>query len=317
MELNKKFENECGATSIAQKYGDKEEARNVDNATKMERAEECKKLEKELKGERKKYEDCFRNLDTCNWKDSFKRVTKLDMEYRIKCVKRIRVESAECTELEKEVVEANEKFRECLKNRNTCNLEDARKIVSEVSSKYEAKCIIPAECEKLENELKETREKYEECKNNPRMCDEVIKLLAKLDVEYKNKCAGLNKEKGGKAKKVVEKERAMEIIGAENVEIIKKTELRKEGNKTVSIASGKKVVALNEILPKVKNTVKKIEKVEVDDDGTAPVYRVKGYEEGKLLWIFPITVPVSVEVDASGGKVAEVRKPWWSFLVFR
>ena len=78
-----------------------------------------------------------------------------------------------------------------------------------------------------------------------------------------------------------------------------------------------KGVKREEVLKKIRKIVPidSIEEVNTFDRRNAPIYRIKGYKNGKILWILPARVPVVVEVSTDG-KIIKVEKPWWSVLVF-
>ena len=45
------------------------------------------------------------------------------------------------------------------------------------------------------------------------------------------------------------------------------------------------------------------------------VYFLKAKKQGKLFWIFKVTMDVETEIDAVTGEVINTKKPWWAFLV--
>ncbi|MEM7819614.1 MAG: hypothetical protein QXD48_02185 [Candidatus Aenigmatarchaeota archaeon] len=37
-------------------------------------------------------------------------------------------------------------------------------------------------------------------------------------------------------------------------------------------------------------------------------------KDAKLLWIFPVSVPITTHVSALTGEIEKIEKPWWGFL---
>jgi len=62
-----------------------------------------------------------------------------------------------------------------------------------------------------------------------------------------------------------------------------------------------------------KSAIKSIESIEVKEVNSEPVYQVKGVREAKLLWIIPVDMQVTVNIDATGA-IETVETPWWGFL---
>ncbi|MFH1294441.1 MAG: hypothetical protein ABIH90_00680 [Candidatus Aenigmatarchaeota archaeon] len=93
-------------------------------------------------------------------------------------------------------------------------------------------------------------------------------------------------------------------------------------NGTVYVVTSKEKKAIN-VLPETASenaklhanfhTVRAMEMVENNGE---IVYRVQGMQTGKLLGLFDSEVDVESDVDAETGKVSNVKKAWWSFLVF-
>lgn len=65
-------------------------------------------------------------------------------------------------------------------------------------------------------------------------------------------------------------------------------------------------------------TPQKIEGVElkVIEEEEKPVYEIKGTQNAKLFWVFPVTIPVTTQVNVENGEIAKLEKPWWSFLAW-
>jgi len=63
-----------------------------------------------------------------------------------------------------------------------------------------------------------------------------------------------------------------------------------------------------------KSAIKSIESVEVKEVDSEPVYQVKGVREAKLLWVIPIDMEVTMNIDIATGAVKTVETPWWGFL---
>lgn len=53
----------------------------------------------------------------------------------------------------------------------------------------------------------------------------------------------------------------------------------------------------------------------VEEDGNV-VYKLQGRQIGKILGLIPTEMDVESDVDAETGDVKNIRRPWWSFLVF-
>jgi len=63
-----------------------------------------------------------------------------------------------------------------------------------------------------------------------------------------------------------------------------------------------------------KSAIKSIESVEVKEVNSEPVYQVKGVREAKLLWVIPVDMEVTMNIDITTGAVKTVETPWWGFL---
>ena len=72
----------------------------------------------------------------------------------------------------------------------------------------------------------------------------------------------------------------------------------------------------NKAVEIAQKEVSKITSTELKTENNNPIYEVKGEKEGKLLFVFPIKLKLSLKIDAKKGKVLKIKKPWWSFLVF-
>ena len=65
---------------------------------------------------------------------------------------------------------------------------------------------------------------------------------------------------------------------------------------------------------KTKTKLKSIASVELKEVDNKPIYQVKGVREAKLLWIIPVDMAVTVNVDADSETAEIVHTPWWGFL---
>lgn len=50
------------------------------------------------------------------------------------------------------------------------------------------------------------------------------------------------------------------------------------------------------------------------DNETKPVYQIESIEDMKMLFLFNAKVKVKATVDAEGGELLDIYKPWWTFL---
>jgi len=117
----------------------------------------------------------------------------------------------------------------------------------------------------------------------------------------------------------IDKETKVAKIESEGVKAIT-TETLKIEEKTLKIETPKGDIQVN-VLPSVATQVailkypQDIKEIELKVVNEKPVYKVKGKKVGKLFWIFPIEISVQTQIDATEGKIIQVKKPWWSFLV--
>ena len=44
------------------------------------------------------------------------------------------------------------------------------------------------------------------------------------------------------------------------------------------------------------------------------LYQIKGIREAKLLWIIPIEIEVTIDIDIHAGEIITEERPWWGFL---
>ena len=63
-----------------------------------------------------------------------------------------------------------------------------------------------------------------------------------------------------------------------------------------------------------KSAIKFIGSIEVKEVNNEPVYQIKGVREARLLWVIPIDMEVTVNIDITTGAVKTVETPWWGFL---
>jgi len=82
---------------------------------------------------------------------------------------------------------------------------------------------------------------------------------------------------------------------------------------TVLPASVSSILTASELVRSFQIEI--IESIELQQEETKPVYRVKATRPAKFLFFIPIQMSVTVTVDAIEGSVSEVENPWWSFLV--
>jgi len=117
----------------------------------------------------------------------------------------------------------------------------------------------------------------------------------------------------------IDKETKVAKIESEGVKAIT-TETLKIEEKTLKIETPKGDIQVN-VLPSVATQIailkypQEIKEVELKVVNEKPIYKVEGRKVGKLFWIFPIEISVQTQIDATEGKIIQVKKPWWSFLV--
>ncbi len=76
-----------------------------------------------------------------------------------------------------------------------------------------------------------------------------------------------------------------------------------------------------EILPDVASETAKekarfhsVKKIELKSAAGKPMYRIEGARQGRLFYIIPVIMDITVEIDASTGDVIGVDEPWWSMI---
>jgi len=72
----------------------------------------------------------------------------------------------------------------------------------------------------------------------------------------------------------------------------------------------------NKAVEIAQKEVSKITSTELKTENNNPIYEVKGEKEGKLLFVFPIKLKLSLKIDAKEGRILKIKRPWWSFFVF-
>jgi uncharacterized membrane protein YkoI len=116
----------------------------------------------------------------------------------------------------------------------------------------------------------------------------------------------------------IDKEAKVAKIESEGVRAITAETLKVE-EKTLKIETPKEDVQVN-VLPSLATQVaiskfpQEIKEVELKVVNEKPVYEIEGKKIGKLLWLFPIEISVQTKIDATEGKILQIKKPWWSFL---
>ncbi|RMD66993.1 hypothetical protein D6817_02810 [Candidatus Pacearchaeota archaeon] len=76
-------------------------------------------------------------------------------------------------------------------------------------------------------------------------------------------------------------------------------------------------ISTSDAIKKVKdNAVNEISNVEFKQEDGKPSYEITGIKQGRLFFLIPVHIYVKTEIDAKTGKVENIEKPWWSFLVF-
>ena len=117
----------------------------------------------------------------------------------------------------------------------------------------------------------------------------------------------------------IDKETKVAKIESEGVRAITSETLKVE-EKTLKIETPKGDIQVN-VLPNIATQAaisrfpQEIKKVELKVVNEKPVYEVEGKKAGKLLWIFPVEISIQAQIDATEGKILQIKKPWWSFLI--
>lgn len=93
------------------------------------------------------------------------------------------------------------------------------------------------------------------------------------------------------------------------------TTISKENVKEVSST----VVSLEEYestasYPLVKSILKSIKSVNLKEFDGEQLYQIKGIRESKLLWVIPIEIEVTIDIDIHTGEIITEERPWWGFL---
>jgi uncharacterized membrane protein YkoI len=116
----------------------------------------------------------------------------------------------------------------------------------------------------------------------------------------------------------IDKETKVAKIESEGVKATTAETLKIE-EKTLKIETPKGDVQVN-VLPSIATQVaiskfpQEIKEVELKVVNEKPVYKIEGRKIGKLLWLFPIEISVQTKIEATEGKILQIKKPWWSFL---
>lgn len=76
------------------------------------------------------------------------------------------------------------------------------------------------------------------------------------------------------------------------------------------------ISSITSILSEAK-VMSRQEDFDAKESGGRIVYEVNGGDDGRLLGIMPVTVPVKATVDAQSGAIMGTERAWWSLLVFR
>lgn len=63
-----------------------------------------------------------------------------------------------------------------------------------------------------------------------------------------------------------------------------------------------------------KSQLKSIKTVELKEVNDKQVYQVKGVKEAKLLWVIPVDMEITVNINMDTGAIENMEKPWWGFL---
>lgn len=80
-----------------------------------------------------------------------------------------------------------------------------------------------------------------------------------------------------------------------------------------------------EAIPQIIESQQKQGKLNIDsidtvkltqDKKKSPVYEVQARRRVRVLFLLPVTMPITIIVNADTGSVETVRKPWWNFLAF-
>lgn len=96
-----------------------------------------------------------------------------------------------------------------------------------------------------------------------------------------------------------------EILGIE----IKDTGLFKETDE-----GKKEVISPSEALRQSEIDV--LEDIELREEQDKLIYEIKGTKRKRLFFIIPVNLKIESKINAETGEILEIKKPWWSFLVW-
>jgi hypothetical protein len=138
------------------------------------------------------------------------------------------------------------------------------------------------------------------------------RLRARFRARIKNRVINLTLNESTK--------RIQIISGNVTVETNKEVEIE---NGTVYVKITKHIKKRINVLPEEASEVAKrkvnyhaVKTIRIETEGENAVYKVIGSRRGRLLGLFNIDMEVQTDVDVDSGIVRNVRRPWWSFLVF-
>ena len=62
-------------------------------------------------------------------------------------------------------------------------------------------------------------------------------------------------------------------------------------------------------------TISDIEEMKITEENGKVIYLINGKNQGRLFFIFPVSVITTEKINAENGEIISTKKPWWSFLV--
>lgn len=81
-----------------------------------------------------------------------------------------------------------------------------------------------------------------------------------------------------------------------------------------SVSEEKQIrISPQEALSKIEKTTE-VQRFELTQPEEKPVYEITGVRQAKILYLFPVSIPIETKIDANTGEILSVTKPWWDLL---
>jgi hypothetical protein len=118
----------------------------------------------------------------------------------------------------------------------------------------------------------------------------------------------------------VDANRKVTNISVGDVVAITKETLKFENN-SLKIETPKTEISVN-VLPSIATQVvvskekQEIKNMELKVSEDKAIYEINGTRAARILFIFPVTVPITTHLNAENGEIVKVDKPWWSILAW-